>query len=70
MAVPSRPPRVRSSTSLANTSSFCCTSPCTFSVPILPSTFSSRARRTLSAMILAEIDSADRIQDNVPVARG
>ena len=70
MATPSRPPSVRSSTSLAITSSFCCCSPWTFSAPMLPSTFSRRARRTLSAMILVEIDSAEMIQEKVPVASG
>ena len=70
MATPSRPPKVASSTSFASTSSFCWTSPCTFSAPALPRTFSSRARRTLSAMIFAEIDRADRIQEKVPEACG
>ena len=70
MATPSRPPKVRSSTSLAMTSSFCCTSPWTFSAPTLPSTFSNRARRTLSAMIFADMDSAERIQEKVPPACG
>jgi hypothetical protein len=70
IATPSRPPSVRSSISFAMTSSFCCCSPCTFSLPTEPSTSSSRARRTCAAIILAEIDSAERIQENVPDASG
>ena len=40
------------------------------SLPTLPSASSSRARRTREAMIYAGIDSAARIQEDVPVASG
>ena len=70
MATPSRPPSMRSNISLAMTSSFCCCSPCTLCSPALPSTSSKRARRTCEAIILAQIEMAERIHEKVPVASG
>ena len=69
-ATPCRPPRLRIRMSLAITSSFCCCSPCTFCSPALPSTSSRRARRTCAAIILADMEMAESIQDRSPAASG
>ena len=56
--------------SLARTSIFCCSSPCTFWAPCLPRMLTRPARRMAAAMILAARAMSYSRFDSSPVASG
>src|SRR5690606_36406220 len=62
--------RARTNSSWARTSSFCCTSPCTFTSPDSPSTSTSPAFRTSRVTILAAMERSRMTRENWPVEPG